>query len=215
LHGLNSGFGFHPLGERYAAERAQVKILKPIKSCAKGCNPKKPGNPCYNIQFAFCDEIKVCLTGYVRSGDTYTANAAAGMVKVIMAHLEEEGLEVTFRMDSGYFDEDILETIETLGCRYVIKGKGYQTLVAQVANPNMDFVKDEAGRETIELVTTLNTWKKAGRFVVSRILKEEKDRAQLSFLEGEEFECFFFVTNTELSSEEVIDFYQNRCDCEN
>ena len=118
-------------------------------------------------------------------------------------------------MDSGYFDEDILETIETLGCRYVIKGKGYQTLVAQVANPNMDFVKDEAGRVTIELVTTLNTWKKAGRFVVSRIFKEEKDRAQLSFLEGEEFECFFFVTNTELSSEEVIDFYQNRCDCEN
>jgi hypothetical protein len=28
-------------------------------------------------------------------------------------------------MDGGYFDEDILETIESLGCRYVIKGKGY------------------------------------------------------------------------------------------
>jgi hypothetical protein len=24
---------------------------------AKGYNPKKPGNPCYNIQFAFCDEL--------------------------------------------------------------------------------------------------------------------------------------------------------------
>lgn len=24
---------------------------------AKGYNPKKPGNPCYNIQFAFCDEF--------------------------------------------------------------------------------------------------------------------------------------------------------------
>jgi hypothetical protein len=23
---------------------------------AKGYNPKKPGSPCYNIQFAFCDE---------------------------------------------------------------------------------------------------------------------------------------------------------------
>ena len=168
---------------------------------AKGYNPQKPGNPCYNIQFAFCDEIKAYLTGYVRSGDTYTANGAAGMIKEIMAHLKEEGLEVTFRMDSGYFDEDILETIESLGCRYVIKGKGYPTVVAQVTDPNIVFVTGEEGRETAELVTTLNIWK--------------KDRAQLSFLEGEEYEYFFFVTNTGRSSEEVVDFYQKRGNCEN
>ncbi len=70
------------------------------------------------------------------------------MIKEIMAHLKEEGLEVTFRMDSGYFDEDILETIESLGCRYVIKGKGYPTLVAQVTDPNIVFVTGEEGRET-------------------------------------------------------------------
>jgi len=182
---------------------------------AKGYNPKKPGNPCYNIQFAFCDELKAYLTGYVRSGDTYTANGAAGMIREIMAHLEEEGWEVTFRMDSGYFDEDILETIESLGCRYVIKGKGYPTLVAQVTDPNIVFVTGEAGRETTGLVTTLNTWKKERRFIVSRILKDEKDRAQLSFLEGEEYDYLLFVTNTELSSEEVVDFYQKRGNCEN
>jgi hypothetical protein len=182
---------------------------------AKGYNPKKPGNSCYNIQFAFCDEIKAYLTGYVRSGDTYTANGAAGMIKEIMAHIKEDGLEVTCRMDSCYFDENILETIESLGCRYVIKGKGYPTLVAQVTDPNIVFVTGEKDRETTELVTTLNTWEKDRRFVVSRILKEEKDRAQLSFLEGEEYEYFFFVTNTELSSEEVIDFYQKRGNCEN
>ena len=68
---------------------------------AKGYNPEKPGNPCYNIQFAFCDELKAYLTGYVRSGDTYKANGAAGMIKEIIAHLKEEDLEVTFPMDSG------------------------------------------------------------------------------------------------------------------
>jgi hypothetical protein len=46
-------------------------------------------------------------------------------------------------------------------------------------------------------------------------LKEEKDRAQLSFLEGDEYDYFFFVTNTELSSEEVVDFCQKRGNCEN
>jgi hypothetical protein len=52
---------------------------------AKGYNPKKPGNPCYNLQFAFCDEIKAFLTGYIRSGDTYTSNGAAGLIQEIIA----------------------------------------------------------------------------------------------------------------------------------
>jgi len=182
---------------------------------AKGYNPKKPGNPYTNLQFAFCDEIKAYLTGYVRSGDTYTANGAAGMIKEIIAHLKEDGLEITFRMDSGYFDDDILETIESLGCRYVIKGKGYPTLVVQATDSSIVFIPGEEGKQTTELVTTLNTWKKDRRFVVYRVLKEEKDRAQLSFLASEEYEYFFFVTNTELSSKEVIDFYEKRGNCEN
>ena len=70
---------------------------------AKGYNPKKIGNPCYNIQFAFCDEIKAFITGMVRSGDTYMANGTA------------------------------------------------------------------------ELITTLNTRKKARRFVISRVLKPKKE----------------------------------------
>ena len=54
---------------------------------AKGYNPKKPGNPCYNIQFAFCDELKAYITGFVRSGNTYTANGAAEMIKEIVANI--------------------------------------------------------------------------------------------------------------------------------
>ena len=182
---------------------------------AKGYNPKKPGNPCYNIQFAFCDELKAYLTGYVRSGDTYTANGAAGIIQEIMAHLKEEDPEVTFRMDSGCFDETILETIEALGCRYVIKGKAYPTLVAQVTGPDLVFDVGEEGQETTELVTSLNTWEKDRRFVVSRVLKAEKNRAQMSFLDGEEYAYSFFVTNTDLSPEEVVDFYQKRGNSEN
>ena len=185
------------------------------EGAVKGYNPKKLGNNCYNIQFAFCDEIKAYLTGYIRSGDTFTSNGTAEMIKEIMAYLKDEDLEITFRMDSGYFDEDILKIIESFGCTYVIKGKEYPTLVAQVTDPSVVFVTGEEGRETTKLVTALNTWDKARRFVVSRVLKDEKDRKQLSFLEGEEYDYFFFVTNTELSSEEVVSFYEKRGNCEN
>jgi hypothetical protein len=46
-------------------------------------------------------------------------------------------------------------------------------------------------------------------------LKDEKDRKQLSFLESEAYDYFFFVTNTELSRKEVVEFYQKRGNCEN
>ncbi len=132
-----------------------------------------------------------------------------------MAHLKDEGLEITFRMDGGYFDDAILETIESLGGKYVIKGKGYPTLVAQVTDPSITFVTGESGRETTEFVTALNTWEKDRRFVVSRVLKDEKDRSQTSFLKCEDYDYFFFVTNTEQSSEEVVEFYEKRGNCEN
>jgi len=46
-------------------------------------------------------------------------------------------------------------------------------------------------------------------------LKPEKDRAQLSLINGDEYEYFFLVTNTELPSEKVVISYEKRGYCEN
>lgn len=181
----------------------------------KGYNPKKPGNPCYNLQFAFCDEIKAFLSGYIRSGDTYTSNGAAGLIQEIVAQIQELSVKTTFRMDSGYFDEAILETIETMECTYVIKAKGYPTLVSKASDPGLTFVPGEDGRETAELVVALDSWKKARRFIVKRVRKDPTQTAQLSFLPGEEFEYFFYVTNTGLPAEAVVAFYEKRGNAEN
>jgi len=59
------------------------------------------------------------------------------MFKEIMAYLKDEDLEIIFRLDSGYFDEDILKTIESFGCNYVIKSKECPTLVAQATDPSV------------------------------------------------------------------------------
>lgn len=185
-----------------------INVEEHQEGTAKGYNPKKLGNPCYNIQIAFCDELKAYITGFVRSGNTYTANRAAEMIKEIIANITCAGktneLEILFRMDSGYFDEDIIEAIELLGCKYLIKAKEYPTLASQVMDPSVLFVTGDEGRETTELFTKLDTWDKDRRFVVSRVLKPENERTQLSLLEGEEYEYFFFVTNTEFHSEKVV-----------
>ena len=168
-----------------------INVESHQEGAAKGYNPKKPGNLCYHIQFAFCDELKAYITGFVRSGNTYTANGAAEMIKEIVAHIKTDDLEIMFRMDSGYFDEEIIETIESLGCKYVIKAKEYPTLVSQVTDPSVLFVTGDEGGETAELFTKQNTWDRNRRFVVSRVLKPEKEKAQLSLLAGEEYEYLF------------------------
>ena len=107
------------------------------------------------------------------------------MIKEIVAHIKTDDLEILFRLDSGYFDDDIITTIESAGCKYLIKRKEYPTLASQVTAPSISFIKGGEGRETTELVTKLDTWDKDRRFV----------------LEGEEYEYFYFVTNAEMSSE--------------
>ena len=64
----------------------------------------------------------------MRSGNTYTANGAAEMIKEIVANIKTDDFKIMFRMDSGYFDEEIIEVIESIGCKYLIKGKVYHTL---------------------------------------------------------------------------------------
>ena len=80
------------------------------------------------------------------------------MIKEIVAQIKTDDLGILFRMDSGYFDDEIIETIECAGCQYLIKGKDYQTLASKVTEPAISFMKGEEGRETTELVTIQETW---------------------------------------------------------
>jgi len=109
----------------------------------------------------------------------------------------------------------LLKPLNQTGCKYLIKGKVYPTLASQVTDPSIIFVRGEEGRETTELFMKLNKWNKERRFIVARILKPEKDRMQISLIEGDEYQYFFFVTNTELPSEKVVISYEKRGNCEN
>lgn len=139
------------------------------------------GNRCYNIPFAFCDELKAYVTGFVRSGNTYTANGAAELIKEIVATLKAGDLEILFRMDSGYFDEEIIKTIESLGCKYLIKAKAYTTLVSQVTASSVLFIKGAEGKAITELFIKPNKWDEERRFVVSRVLNRKKKACNYHF----------------------------------
>ena len=43
------------------------------EGAVKGYHPGHKGNNCYHILMAFCDELKAYITGFMRSGNTYTS----------------------------------------------------------------------------------------------------------------------------------------------
>ena len=131
------------------------------EGAVKGLVSKSLGTTVTTSSLHSVDELKAYITGFIRSGNTYTANGAAEMIKEIVAHIKTDDLEILFRMDSGYFDDDIIETMKSAGCQYLIKGKEYPTLASQVTAPSISFIKVDEDRETTELFTKLDTWDKA------------------------------------------------------
>ena len=45
---------------------------------------------------AFCDELKAYIIGFMRSGNTYTSNGIAEMIKEIIANLRDEVDNIVF-----------------------------------------------------------------------------------------------------------------------
>ena len=183
---------------------------------AKGYNPKKPGNRCYNVIMAFCDELKAYITGFTRSGNTYTANGAAEMIAEIIENLRDSVDTITFRMDSGYFDEHIIKTIEGAGYCYLIKAKQYGNMLDKLySGASIQWVEYDNSKEISEISMRPDKWERPRRFVVVRRLKPEEERKQMSLIEGSDYEYAFYVTNTDFSNEETARGYEKRGNCEN
>jgi hypothetical protein len=71
---------------------------------------------------AFCDELKAYITGFIRSGNTYTSNGAAERIKEIIANLF-----LLFKMDKVSASE-YRQWILTFRLKYVfVAGKIIRT----------------------------------------------------------------------------------------
>ncbi|MBT9151552.1 MAG: hypothetical protein DDT40_01748 [candidate division WS2 bacterium] len=193
-----------------------VNVEGDQEGAVKGYNPGNKGNNCYNILMAFCDELKAYITGFMRSGNTYTANGAAEMIKEIIANLKEEVDNIVFRMDSGYFSEEIAEVIELAGYQYVVKAKEYSSLLDKVYDRPVKIWEDYGYQKQAMFVCMKpDKWTKARKFTVVRELKPEEERKQLSLLESGDYIHDMYVTNTTWGLTDTVKFYEKRGNCEN
>mgnify|MGYP000963939517 FL=1 len=186
------------------------------EGAVKGYNPGNKGNNCYNILMAFCDELKAYITGFMRSGNAYTANGSAEMIKEIIANLEGDVDNIVFRMDSGYFSGEIAEVIEQAGYQYVVKAKEYSKLLDKAYDSPVKIWENYGYQKQAMFVCMKpDKWSKARKFAVVRELKPEEERQQLSLLESGDYTHAMYVTNTTWELADTVKFYEKRGNCEN
>ena len=150
----------------------------------------------------------------MRSGNTYTANGTAEMIKEIIANLKDEVDNIVFRMDSGYFSEEIVEVIEGAGYQYVIKAKEYTNLLGKAYDTPVKNWENYAYQKQAMFVTMkADKWDKERKFAIVRELKPEEDRKRLSLLESSDYIHTMYVTNTTWELADTVKFYEKRGNC--
>lgn len=186
------------------------------EGAVKGYNPKHKGNNCFNILMAFCDELKAYITGFMRSGDTYTSNGTTEMIKEIIANLKDDVDNIIFRMDSGYFSEEIVKIIEESGYQYVIKAKKYSNFINKIyASPKVLWEDCKDNKQSTCVIIKPDKWDKARSFVVVRELKPKEERKQISLFESDAYKHTIYVVNVTWGLSDIVKFYEKRGNCEN
>jgi hypothetical protein len=152
----------------------------------------------------------------MRSGNAYTANGTAEMIKEIIANLKDEVEDIIFRMDSGYFSQEIAEVIEDAGYHYVIKAKEYSNMLDKIYSvPDIKWENIENSKQGLFINIKPDKWTIERNFAVVRQLKPEEDRKQVSLIESTNYEHAMYVNNVNMELEELVKFYERRGNCEN
>ena len=174
----------------------------------KGYNPHKKGQLAYHPLLAFCAETKEVLHSWYRCGSAYTSNGAVEFLKELMDGLHK-GVKYLLRADSGFFDGDLLDYLESIESGYLIKVKlkGLDKLLAQ---QNWVKSKQQPGWEETTFSYQCGKWTKARTFVAVRYQSGVTDDLYKTPI----FENFCYVTTEKKSPMETHRHYGKRATSE-
>jgi hypothetical protein len=154
------------------------------------------------------------LHSRLRAGNRYTSDGAVSFIRE--SYHKAEGLagRITTRMDSGFYQTDVVEECEQLGIGFSITADQTAPVMAHV---------ESLAEETWKPIDTdvwVNEfsyqpvrWPKAYRFLVRRERLPEK--AQISLLDAIAYRYHVIVTNRVDPAEELVPFHLQRATMEN
>ena len=181
---------------------------------AVGYNPQKHGRSSYQPLLCYEGAPGLCLNAQLQAGNTHSAGDAVHFLLETLAMYP--GRKRLARLDRGFDSHDVMESLEVSGCRYVLKLRLTQPLLAALATLSRrrwKRVPEEAGTEVAELRYRAGSWTRERRVVVRRRRLEDSAQEDFWGLEGYEFAAY--VTTLRWAPVDIVRFYDHRGTAEN
>ena len=191
-----------------------------VEGAKKGYNPKKRGRKSHHPLIAFVSNVNLVANMWLRSGDTSSANNFLSFLEDTLQKLQNKTVGL-IRLDSGFFQSDILDYLEQRKTDYIIAAKFTHPIQRLIADKKAWIALDD-GIEVCEQNYQSDSWNKERRLIIVRQKIKERPQAtgkMLSlFPEEEEYRNYrysAYVTSLKLSPAEVWRLYRGRANAEN
>lgn len=180
----------------------------------KGHNTKNRGKKGYRPVLGFIDQTREYIAGKLRAGETISGQETADFIYEIKKQLPGCVQDVLLRADGEFCSWEAVAAAKACGFRFIIANKG----CAPLFDPHTWHRPYQ--RSDIEYNDCFYQpmgWKEPCRFVVMRILKEQKtDKpVQQELLEEDRYTYRIFCTDKAGPAHKVIAAYDKRADVEN
>lgn len=186
----------------------------------KGYNPKKKGRSSHHPLMAFVADVNLIANFWLRSGDTSSSNNFKAFLDDTITKIKGKTIGL-IRMDSGFFADDILKTMEEKAINYIVAVKFYRP-IQKTISLQQNWIQIDTGIEIAETMYQAESWQSPRRIIIVRQRMADKPTAigkTLSIFEGTEFyrrhRYTAYVTDMKLSALEVWRLYRGRADSEN
>lgn len=186
----------------------------------KGYNPIKRGRVSHHPLIAFIDDVKLVANMWLRSGDTSSSNNFLSFLEDTLSKLKNKTVGL-IRLDSGFFQSNILDYLEQKNMNYIIAAK-FTHPIQRLIHDCSNWIVLDPGIEICEQTYQSNSWEKPRRIIIVRQRIKDRPKApgkQLKlFLEEEIFKNYrysAYVTNMKLPPAEVWRLYRGRANAEN
>jgi hypothetical protein len=186
----------------------------------KGYNPQKQGRASHHPLLAFCDDLKMVINAWMRSGNSNASSSIHSFLEEMFYVVPAERIGL-IRADSGFYSQHIFNQIEEKNVGYIVRAKMTTHLLEQVLKITDWHWNKEVSKRTCyaEMKYKAKGWDDSRRVIVVRTVKPERKQSQGYLFEEDsdlaKYEYKAFVTNTVSSAVQIHSQYNRRADCEN
>ena len=189
------------------------------QGASNGYNDKKRGLKSYHPILAFISNYKLAFHTWFRPGNAYTSNGSVEFTKQILSSIPDNIEKVFFRMDSGFFNNQLIQLIEDHKQEYLIKVKfkNMYKLFKTLTYYKTDNKHFDAAEINYPFEVEKEDGERVKIFRLLRVVRKIKSCSIGSFGEQVvEYEYFCYCSNLKgKTTLEIHETYCKRADCEN